>query len=358
MQLKCPAIMKSLCQEVGEDKYKEIISGFVEKYKYKNASFEDFKRFVEEISGKKLDTFFNQWLNTSLLPGYTIIKAEAYPLDTKEMKTQYQMKVRIRNWEEGHGNIKVHFKTEKDDIYKDVPFESYEEKEIGIIVSKKPINVEINPIFSKNWSFPRFSYILPEKPVNSVPFEGVKTIEPEKSKEIIVDDQDEGFSIVNLKKDRFRIFGREEKEVNIKEGFNSLSDFLFTGLNTWIRIYYYQSFGKFRNSLIAKNNGNGETYALWKTLIPEDGFYETYIFVHNYTRDMNLSGERLGSVFNITVIHSDGENDVELKTSRNMDGWHYLGEFEYNKGDTAKIRLSDKCEGLVIADAVKWVPAD
>ena len=42
-----------------------------------------------------------------------------------------------------------------------------------------------------------------------------------------------------------------------------------------------------------------------------------------------------------------------------MDGWHYLGEYEYNKGETAEIRLSDKCpDGVVIADAVKWLPAD
>ena len=42
-----------------------------------------------------------------------------------------------------------------------------------------------------------------------------------------------------------------------------------------------------------------------------------------------------------------------------MDGWHHLGEYEYKKGETAEIRLSDKCgDGVVIADAVKWVPAD
>jgi len=73
---------------------------------------------------------------------------------------------------------------------------------------------------------------------------------------------------------------------------------------------------------------------------------------------MQLAGERIGSVFHITVTHSAGENDVELKTSSNMDGWHYLGEFQYNKGETAEIRLSDRCDGAVIADAVKWVPAD
>ena len=268
------------------------------------------------------------------------------------------MKVRIKNWEVGHGNIKVHFKTEKDDIYKNVPFESYEEKEIGIVVPDKPKNVEINPIFAKNWSNPRFNYTLPEKPVNAVPFEGVKTVEPVESLEIIVDDQDEGFSIVNLKKDRFRFFGQRENEIRIKEGFNNLSDFIVTRLNTWVRIYHPGSFGKFRNSLIVKNNGKGKAYAVWKTLIPEDGFYETYIFVYNYTKNMNLAGERLGSLFNITVTHNAGEKEIELKTSRNMDGWQYLGEFEYNKGDSAEIRLSDKCDGLVIADAVKWIPAD
>ena len=357
MQLKCPAIMNSLCYEIGEDKYKEIISGFLEKYRYKNPSIEDFKIFAEETSGKNLDSFFEQWLETPLLAGYTITKAEAYPLITKEIKIQYQMKVRVRNWEEGHGNIRVRFRTEKDNIERYVPFESFEEKEIGVVVPDKPRSVEVNTIFSKNWTSPRFIYTLPEKPMNATPFDGAKTVEPEESEEIIVDDQDEGFSIVNLKKDRFRIFGQEENGSNIREGVDGAS-LSMDRIGNWTRFYHWLSFGKFRNSMIVKNKGKGNTYAVWKTIIPEDDFYETYIFINNYTRNTQFVAERIGSVFYITVVHSASEENVEIKTSRDMDGWHYLGAFEYNKGDTAEIRLSDKCDGAVIADAVKWVPAD
>ena len=358
MRLKCPAIMKSLSQEIGEDKYKETISGFLEKYKYKNFSFEDFKRFGEEISGRRLDKFFHQWFETSLLPGYTITKAESYPITTKKIETNYQMKVRVRNWEEGSGNVKVHFKTEKDDIYRDIPFESNEEKEIGVVAPDKPEFVEIDPIFAKNWSNPKFIYNVPEKPINAIPFEGVKTVKPEKSEEITVDDQDEGFSIISLKEDRFRYFGRKENESNIKEEFSGIRDVLFSGINNWTRISHWRSYGKYRNFMVIKNKGKGETYAAWKALIPEDGFYETYIFIHDYTRTMNFVNESIGKVFHITIVHDNEESKVELKTSRDMDGWHYIGEFEYNKGETAEIRLSDRCDGVVIADAVKWVPAD
>ncbi len=359
IELKIYAIIKSLSQEIGEEKYKETIRKFLEKYKYKNFSFEDFKNTTEEISGKDLDPFFYQWFNTPQLPGYTITKAESYPLVTKGLEPRYQMKVSIRNWEEGHGNVKVHFKTEKDDIYRDVPFESNEEKEIGVVVPDKPVNVEIDPIFAKNWTNPRFIYTLPEKPVNAVPFEEIKTVIPEESNEIIVDDQDEGFSIVSVKKERARIFGRNETESNIKEEFSGFTDLLISRLNNWTRLNHYQSYGKYRNTLLSKNKGKGKSYASWKTLIPEDGIYEAYIFINNYTRNLSMVGESIGSIFYITIVHSAGESSIDIKTSRDMDGWHHLGEYEYKKGEIAEIRLSDKCgDGVVIADAVKWIPAD
>lgn len=359
IELKIYGILRSLSQKIGEERYKETIIIFLEKYRYKNFSFEDFKNIAEEISGKDLEPFFYQWFNTPQLPGYTITKAESYPLVTKGLEPRYQMKVRVRNLEEGHGNIRVHFKTEKDDIYRDVPFESFEEKEIGIIVPDKPVNVEIDPIVAKNWTNPRFIYTLPEKPVNAVPFEGIKIVIPEKSNEIIVDDQDDDFSIVSLKKERKRIFGKEENESNIKEEFRGFTDLLISRLNNWTRVNHYQSYGKYRNTLLTKNKGEGKSYASWKTVIPEDGIYEAYIFINNYTRNLSMVGESIGSVFYITVVHGAGESNVDIKTSRDMDGWHHLGEYEYKKGETAEIRLSDRSDdGVVIADAVKWVPAD
>ena len=358
MKLKCPAVMKSFCQEIGEEKYKEIISKFLEKYKYKNPSFGDFKSFAEEISDSDFDSFFYQWFNTSHLPGYTITKAESYPLVTNKMETQYQMKVRVKNNEEGRGNIEVIFRTEKDRITRDVPFESFEEKEIGVVVPDKPGRVEVNPIFAKNWSNPRFSYTPSEKPVNTEPYDGIKTVISEKSREIIIDDRDEGFSIVSFKNDRTRIFGQNENESNIKEEFNSFFDAFSSRLKNWTRVYLPVAYGKFRNSLVIKNKGKGKTYAAWKTVIPKDGFYDTYIFINNYTRSTQFFGERIGTVFYVTVVNGEDNNDVEIRTSRNMDGWHYLGEFEYKKGETAEIRLSDKCDGAVIADAAKWVPAE
>ena len=358
IELKIYGILRSLSQEIGEEKYKEIIRKFLERFRYKNPSFEDFKNIAEEISGKDFTTLFHQWLNTPYLPGYTITKAESYPLVTKEMEPRYQMKVSIRNWEEGHGNIRVHFKTEKDDIYRDVPFESFEEKEIGIIVPDKPVNVEIDPIVAKNWTNPRFIYTLPEKSVNAVPFEGIKTVIPEESNEIIVDDQDEGFSIVSVKKERAMIFGKNETESNIKEEFSGFTDLLISRLNNWTRLNHYQSYGKYRNTLLSKNKGEGKSYASWKTLIPEDGIYEAYIFINNYTRNLSIVGESIGSIFYTTIVHSNGESNIDIKTSRDIDGWHHLGEYEYKKGETAEIMLSDRCDGVVIADAVKWVPAN
>jgi len=248
------------------------------------------------------------------------------------------------------------FRTEEDRIVREIPFDSYETKEIGVVVTDKPQYVEIDPVFAKNWTNPRFNYDIPEKPANAAPFEGIKTVEPFKSSEIIVDDQDEGFSIASVKKDRFRIFGQKTNGSNIREGIGSIAE-VFSRLGSWTRLSFAGAYGKYRNSVVVKNKGKGSSYASWKTVIPEDGIYDTYIFIKDYTYNRRIMVEIIGTMFYVTVISSGEEDNIELKTSRNMDGWHYLGEYEYKKNETAEIRLSDKCDEIVIADAVKWIPA-
>ena len=55
-------VMHMLRNTVGDKLFFEILQKYYSKYKYKNASTEDFKMVCEEVSGKNLDYFFKQWL--------------------------------------------------------------------------------------------------------------------------------------------------------------------------------------------------------------------------------------------------------------------------------------------------------
>ena len=61
-----------LKNEIGTDNFWKGIKTFYKFYKFQNASTDDFKQVMEQVSGKNLDIFFSQWLYK---PGHPILKS-------------------------------------------------------------------------------------------------------------------------------------------------------------------------------------------------------------------------------------------------------------------------------------------
>ena len=55
-------VLHMLRRELGDKDFFNTLHNYFEKYKYKNASTDDFKKISEETSGKDLDQFFRQWV--------------------------------------------------------------------------------------------------------------------------------------------------------------------------------------------------------------------------------------------------------------------------------------------------------
>ncbi len=55
-------VLHMLRWEVGDSSFFRILRNYFEEYKYKSASTSDFKKICEEISGKDLTKFFDQWI--------------------------------------------------------------------------------------------------------------------------------------------------------------------------------------------------------------------------------------------------------------------------------------------------------
>ncbi|UCH65203.1 MAG: M1 family metallopeptidase [Ignavibacterium sp.] len=56
-------VLHMLRWELGDELFFKILKEYYEKYKYSNASTNDFKQVCETISQKDLDKFFDQWIN-------------------------------------------------------------------------------------------------------------------------------------------------------------------------------------------------------------------------------------------------------------------------------------------------------
>ena len=55
---------------MGDDAFFKSLKAYVQKFSYSNADTEDFRAVCEEISGKKLDWFFAEWIYGEGQPKY------------------------------------------------------------------------------------------------------------------------------------------------------------------------------------------------------------------------------------------------------------------------------------------------
>ena len=67
---------------IKESNFRDGLKKYLDTYQYKNANTEDFRKVLEEVSGLKLEAFFNQWVYTKGHPELDIV----FNNDTKSIK--------------------------------------------------------------------------------------------------------------------------------------------------------------------------------------------------------------------------------------------------------------------------------
>jgi len=95
--------------------------------------------------------------------------------------------------------------------------------------------------------------------------------------------------------------------------------------------------------------GNGECKAYWRPNLPSDGKYKVYIWYGgDPARDHATDAP-------YTVAHKNGSKTFKVDLTKNWGQWNLLGEFEFEKGDKGYVMVTNKANGNVLADAVKFI---
>lgn len=71
---KASWMMDMLKYMLGDDKFDEVMQTYFARYQYKHPKTDDFIQVAEEVSGRELDWFFDQWLNTTYKSDFAIKK--------------------------------------------------------------------------------------------------------------------------------------------------------------------------------------------------------------------------------------------------------------------------------------------
>ncbi len=238
---------------------------------------------------------------------------------------------------------------------------------VGMILDYAPRMMVVNSYLSEN--IPSDNKIsladFKDAPAGFKAFNGIKelkhgTVHFQEDDEIIVDNEDPGFSIeAGVKQNTLKEFLNKTSD----EGVGKYKDFnMFRPSTKWELVLNSEGFGKYAKSFVYKEAGSGSTKVKFTANIPKSGTYEVYAMIpsERLVRGFGPPGRRNDSnkekrTFTYTVISDDGIETVEVPTDSRVSDWQFVGEYYFSEGD-ASVELSDKTSNrIVVADAVKWI---
>ena len=98
--------------------------------------------------------------------------------------------------------------------------------------------------------------------------------------------------------------------------------------------------------------GNGENVAIYRPTIGVPGYYQVFEW-HGWHGSQGGNDE--ASNVPHEIHHANGTTKGTVDQTRNYGKWNYLGIFYLNKGKEGFVKITNNANGIVIADAFKFV---
>ncbi|WP_430816687.1 hypothetical protein [Carboxylicivirga sp. RSCT41] len=372
-------LFSNLKVNVGQTSFDSQLDELLSDTRFKNQQVTEFNSLLSDISNTDFSTTYSNWLNEAYNAAFLFSSVDVY--EVKEgNRMRYFLKLSVANNGDadgiisftvregmqrgGRGRFRSRFQMDAEqDNQQSYQVKAGETIDIGFLLDEEPRDVRVNTFLAAN--IPS-NQTLTLNDVNrnnkkvkffEGPLESSKKLSYKSSSEVIVDNEDEGFELINTGesrtvKDWWVSMQNEEEE---DESYGMVR--FWNPPVSWKPVAGDQFFGKYLKSAVYKRKGSGEGYVNWKAELKESGMYEVYAYVPNVTtrfrrrRDSNNKDVN----YNFTVYHDDGEEQVEVLVNNDNNGWMYLGEYYFSEG-AANIKLSDITNNeYVIGDAVKWV---
>ncbi len=149
-------VLHMLRWEVGDSTFFRILREYFERYKYKNASTEDFKSVCEEISGKNLTQFFEQWV----FEGDDQIDADIeWSIESQKLNT-YTIKLNIKQYQDRykvfHFPLEIQFVDKNERFTNALFYINEREEEMYYDLKFEPVKIVADP----------YSWLLAEFTIN------------------------------------------------------------------------------------------------------------------------------------------------------------------------------------------------
>lgn len=387
-------IIMALKNKVGMEEFDNFFYYYLEEWAFRVITFEQFSSDFYDEFGVEIDPYLEFLKSANQLPEFLISTPEYY-LTRDDYGDVYVVRVKITNKGQSTGLLELSFRMPGQGGFGGGgPGEINEEqrlfelkagvtKDIQIVFYDQPRLMTINTLISGNIpsSFAKFLRQPEEKTITNLEEYEVESDEPvsfEEEGEIIIDNEDEGFSYVTeTKESKIKQYIDSKKKKNEWLDYNSLNPWR-TPL-AWTQIAHSAMYGETIKSALISRAGDGGNIATWSTVLNEAGYYEVEVYIPvsaMYKRGPQSGKDRgsknsrgrgrggpdfkdKGTVYNYVVSSNEGTEEVDFQMNTTPeDGWNKLGTFHF-PADTVKISLSNKTNGSrVFADAVKLYKRD
>jgi ABC-type transport system involved in multi-copper enzyme maturation permease subunit len=399
LALKSRAIARSIIDGIGREKTGALVAQLLERYRGENFEVADLERIATELD-IDLQSLIGDWLHESALPGFVTSPVTVERLaDDRWGEPVYQTRLHIRNDEPTPGLVLFTYKAKAN--MKDSNFVSLGENnqgdkleplriagnqslEVGILTSSPVYELWLRPYLALNrhdiqLTIPSFDAV---EQMPAEPFVGGRASawRPARTGDIIIDDLDAGFSVVNSGSENasgvgggpFFVFGNSQ--IDMDQGLPEAITF-FGAPPVWSRRESATSFGKYRHTIAMVRRGTGEQRAIFTATLPRaDKWRLAYHLPVESNLSLNINigpggararvrsinnaktKSRVSHSYDLRLVTDTEIRPLEFDGAAAESGWNTLGDFDLPAG-TVRVEVSDAISaGDVIADAIRWRP--
>ena len=362
-----------IIEGVDEERLKVFILHLMEKYNFKRIEYEDVNQSFRDEIGINLSSILSAWYKNIGVPNYIVetFKVQRVGEDRVDRASSARVYFKIFNDSDVDGIVNIQSsnapfipdmtimkscETREVNLRFRIPAKTG--KEVSLLLSDSPeyYALKLNACGNiPNSMYTRLDNFIGELDTLSYVREFDQTRIQIDTNEIIVDNEDAGFQVINSGTFYHLLEGGKQ---NITDKYTNMTHWLIPD-DHWRYFIDYNAYGKFVRSAVIRNSGKGMTCAEWSVDLKRKGRYEVFVYLPKFTYSKVFTKNRNPDInslpFTYTISSTDGENEITIQTKQDKE-WVSLGVYNYTPGHYS-VKLSDKGEAdySVVADAVKWV---
>lgn len=129
---KGAAVIHLLRQTIGDEAFFEVLKNYLTHYSFSNADIYDFKKEVEQVCGKDMSPFFNQWF---IQPGHPSIDIHYQFIDTTGL---VELQIEQKQTDVGLFDFPLKFKISQEGQTRTFTFQIHKKKEVFYVRKIQP----------------------------------------------------------------------------------------------------------------------------------------------------------------------------------------------------------------------------